>query len=127
MNRKIQRILIVMLPKWLAILILIGIVAFYSNGCASVPSSTISTPSPSIMIDGEFVDEIPVRKKATEFLLKDFLNMYHKYALPTIMYHGETLTQYCMVHHKWEIIKAMYVHETDSYSYVVSIHSKSWK
>ena len=96
MNRKTQRILIVMLPKWLAILILIGIVAFNSNGCSSVPSSTIYTPSTSIMIDGEFVDEIPIRKSATEFPLKDFLNMYHKYALPTIMYHGETLTQYCM-------------------------------
>tara|TARA_Y100000310_G_C20655050_1_gene801563 strand:- start:1834 stop:2217 length:384 start_codon:yes stop_codon:yes gene_type:complete len=127
MNRKVQRILIVMLPKWLAILILIGIAAFYSDGCASVPSSTISTSSPSIMIDGEFVDEIPVRKKATEFPLKDVRNKYHKYALPTIMYHNETLTQYCMIHHEWEIIKAMYVHSTDSYSYVVSIHSKSWK
>ncbi len=54
------------------------------------------------------------------FTLTDYKFVEHTYDKPIIIEHLRTDTMYCKVHHRWEIIRAVYIMDKNDYDYFVA-------
>ena len=80
--------------------IVIVILALILFSCTTPPSSTI--------------------KAKNFFTLTDYKDVIHTYDKPIIIEHLKTDTMYCKVHHRWEIIRAVYIMDKNDYDYFVA-------
>ena len=67
--------------------------------------------------------EIPVVAK-NFFTLTDYKDVVHEYDKPIVIKHLKTDTLYCKVHHKWEVIRAVYIMDKGDYDYFVGVHHR---
>ena len=58
------------------------------------------------------------------FTLTDYKDVVHEYDKPIVIKHLKTDTLYCKVHHKWEVIRAVYIMDKGDYDYFVGVHHR---
>tara|TARA_R110000851_G_scaffold328796_1_gene500024 strand:+ start:55 stop:345 length:291 start_codon:yes stop_codon:yes gene_type:complete len=68
---------------------------------------------------------LPVVKAKNFFTLTDYKDVIHTYNKPVIIKHLKTDTMYCKVHHRWEIIRAVWIMDNNDFDYFVGKHHKS--
>jgi len=130
MSRELKRnktrdLVLSLLPKWIAILVLIGFVVFSSLHCTNSPNGAINYNTTKYYVDGEFVDSLINRKSnVMEFPIKDTRDYIHYYNQPVIMTHYQILVLYCRKDKQWESIRAYWNHKDSDYDYAVSRMNK---
>jgi hypothetical protein len=119
-KKKSKRLLWVLLPKYIALLLLLLFVVLSSLHCTSAPNGAFNHTPPLVSINGEIVDKWPDHPKKMEFPIKDTRDKIHYYNQPVIMHHMEILVLYCREDKQWEKVRAYWNHKESIYDYSVT-------
>ena len=96
-KKKSKRLLWVLLPKYIALLLLLLFVVLSSLHCTSAPNGAFNHTPPLVSINGEIVDKWPDHPKKMEILVL-----------------------YCREDKQWEKVRAYWNHKESIYDYSVT-------